>query len=203
MRNKLRYTIDEITTDLYTTGGIFMTENNVEYIGAYHQYITNEYYTGAVWNSKTSQKLIALVKTKTDNIVYRNLKSNLVTKYYLPTPATIIISETQRMTGVIIRCFMKKTNDNNIFEIDMQTFDLWQSKRIDPLVYLAVKLQWYIAGTIDNELVNGVSKLGVRTKNLQSAAAANIILPGIAIKLSNPLELYTDIDFKVPKDINS
>jgi hypothetical protein len=203
MRNKLRYTIDEITTDLYTTGGIFMTEDNVEYIGAYHQYITNEYYTGAVWNSKTSRKLIALVKTRTDNVVYRKLKSNLITKYYLPTPTTIVISEPQRTTGVVTRYFMKKSNDNNIFEIDLRTFDLWQSKRIDPLVYLAVKLQWYIAGTIDNELVNGVSKPGVRSKNLRSTAAANTVLPGLILKLVNPLELYTDIDFKVPRDINS
>lgn len=203
MRNKLRYTIDEITIDLYTPGGLYMTEDNVEYIGAYHQYITNEIYTGSVWNAKTSLKLIPLVKTRTDNVVYRKLKSNLVTKYYLPAATTITITEQQRMTGSITRYFMKKTNDNQIFEIDERTYTLWQSKRIDPLVYLAASLQWQIAGLVTDETVAGVSKLGVRTKNLNQIKLAEAKLLGISLKLTNPIELYTDIDFKVPKDINS
>ena len=203
MRNKLRYTIDEVTIDLYTPGGLYMTEDNVEYIGAYHQYITNEVYTGSVWNAKTSLKLIPLVKTRTDNVVYRKLKSNLVTKYYLPAPTTITITEQQRMTGSITRYFMKKTNDTYIFEIDNRTYTLWQSKRIDPLVYLAASLQWQIAGPVTDETVAGVSKIGVRTKNLNQIKLAESVLPGIALKLTNPIELYTDIDFKVPKDINS
>jgi hypothetical protein len=203
MRNKLRYTIDEITVDLYTSGGLYMTEDNVEYIGAYHQYITNEVYTGSVWNAKTSLKLIPLVKTRTDNVVYRKLKSNLVTKYYLPAPTTITITEQQRMTGSITRYFMKKTNDNYIFEVDNRTYTLWQTKRIDPLIYLAVSLQWLIAGPVVDEIVAGVSKIGVRTKNLNQIKLAELTLPGISAKLTNPIELYTDIDFKVPKDINS
>lgn len=203
MRNKLRYTIDEITTDLYTPGGQYMTEDNVEYTGPYHQYITNEIYTGSVWNTKTSVKLIPLINTRTDNVVYRKLKSNIVTKYYLPSLAIITITEQQRMTGAITRYFMKKTNDTHIFEIDSQTFNLWQSKRIDPLVYTAASLQWQIAGPVTDETIAGVSKLGVRTKNLNQIKLAEVKLPGISGKLTNPIELYTDIDFKVPKDINS
>tara|TARA_R110000868_G_scaffold39126_3_gene136449 strand:- start:1198 stop:1809 length:612 start_codon:yes stop_codon:yes gene_type:complete len=203
MRNKLRYTIDEITVDLYTAGGQFMTEDNVEYIGAYHRYTTNEIYTGPTWNSKTSVKLITLVKTRTDNVVYRKLKSNLVTKYYLPSATIITITEQQRMTGSITRYFMKKTNDNHVFEINNRTYTLWQSKRIDPLVYLTARIQWQIAGPIGDEIIAGVSKLGVRTKNLNQIKLAESILPGISLLLTNPIELYTDIDFKVPKDINS
>ena len=203
MRNKLRYTIDEITVDLYTPGGQFMTEDNVEYIGPYHQYITNELYTGSTWDAKTSLKLIPLVKTRTDNVVYRKLKSNLVTKYYLPSPTTITITEQQRITGAITRYFMKKTNDTYIFEIDSRTYTLWQSKRIDPLVYAAVSIQWQISGPTTDEIVNGISKLSVQTKNLNQIKLVESTLPGISVKLANLLELYTDIDFKVPKDINS
>jgi hypothetical protein len=203
MRNKLRYTIDEITVDLYTPGGQFMTEDNVEYTGSYHQYITNELYTGATWNAKTSLKLIPLVKTRTDNVVYRKLKSNLVTKYILPSATTITITEQQRLTGFVTRYFMKKTNDNYVFEVDNRTYTLWQSKRIDPLLYVAVSLQWQIAGPVADEIVDGVSKIGVRTKNLNQIKLASRILPGISEKLANLTELYTDIDFKVPKDINS
>jgi len=180
-----------------------MTEDNTEYIGAYHRYITNEIYTGSVWNAKTSLKLVPFVKIKTDNLVYRGLKSNLITKYHTPALAIITISEQQRMTGSITRYFMKKTNDTHIFEIDEQTYTLWQTKRIDPLVYLAISLQWQIAGPVTDETVNGVSKLGVRTKNLNQIKLAENTLPGIFGKLTNPIELYTDIDFKVPKDINS
>lgn len=203
MRNKLRYTIDEITVDLYTAGGTFMTEDSVEYIGPYHQYITNEVYTGSVWNAKTSRKLIALVRTRTDNGVYRKLKSDIITKYYLPFPSMPSISEEQRKTGSITRYFMKKVNDTYIFEIDSRTYTLWQSKRIDPTVYTAISIQWQIAGPITDEIVAGVSKIGVRTKNLNQIKLAENNLPGISLKLANPIELYTDIDFKVPKDINS
>jgi hypothetical protein len=202
MRNKLKYTIDEITVDLYTAGGTFMTEDNVEYSGPYHQYITNEIYTGSVWNSKTSRKLIALVKTRTDNVVYRNLKSDIITKYYLPSATTITITEQQRMIGSVTRYFMKKVNDTYIFEIDARTYALWQSKRVDPTVYTAVSIQWQIAGPITDEIVAGVSKIGVRTKNLNQIKLAETTLAGISLKLTNPIELYTDIDFKVPKDIN-
>lgn len=203
MRNKLRYTIDEITIDLYTPGGQFMTEDNMEYIGAYHRYITNEIYTGSVWNAKTSMKLVPFVKTKTDNLVYRGLKSNLITKYHTPAATTITITEQQRMASAITRYFMKKTNDTHIFEIDERTYTLWQTKRVDPLVYLATEIIWQIAGPINDETVAGVSILGVRTKNLNQLKLKEATLPGISLKLTNPIELYTDIDFKVPKDINS
>ena len=61
MRLKLYYTADEITSNLYTSGSQFMTEDNVEYRGTYHSYITGEVYTGSTWNAKTSKKLITFL----------------------------------------------------------------------------------------------------------------------------------------------
>ena len=49
-RLKLYYPVDEITNDLYTYGSELMTEDNVEYIGAFHRYITGEVYTKSKWD---------------------------------------------------------------------------------------------------------------------------------------------------------
>ena len=60
MRLKLYYTTDEITNNLYTSGMQYMLQDNTEYRGLYHTYLTGEVYTGATWDSKTSKKLIGL-----------------------------------------------------------------------------------------------------------------------------------------------
>jgi hypothetical protein len=53
MRLKLYYTTDEITNNLYTSGMQYMLQDNTEYRGLYHTYLTGEVYTGATWDSKT------------------------------------------------------------------------------------------------------------------------------------------------------
>ena len=42
MRNRLHYTPNQITLNLYTTGSQWMTDDGVEFIGPYHTYTTGE-----------------------------------------------------------------------------------------------------------------------------------------------------------------
>jgi hypothetical protein len=201
MRFKLYYTADEITTNLYTSGSEFMTEDNIEYRGLYHSYITGEVYTGAEWNSKISKKLIKWRDVTTKNAVYQNLKpAELV--FDVPSPTIISITIQHIKAGLIDRYFIKKYNDTHIMEIDLTQYEKWLSKKIDSVVYSAVKIPWSITGPIDDELVNGTLIKGIRNKNLLQVISANSKMPGLSNFLTNPLQFYQDTSFTIPKDIN-
>ena len=193
---------EEITTNLHTTGKEWQTEDGVEYRGAYHRYITNETYTGAAWNAKTSKKLIPYVSQDITNYTYIQLKKNLRTKYIKPQPATPTISSQDRKSGVIFRYFIKKNNEQLIIEIDKLQFDAWQSNVIDPNIYQAIQVKWYISGNVNDDTTGGVVTQGVRTKNLQQIKFYTQSMPGLDTILTDPLQYYSDDDFKAPKDIN-
>ena len=91
---------------------------------------------------------------------------------------------------------------SKIIEIDESQFALWQSKQIDPAMYTAPKMQWYISGPIDDTRTALVLHRGVRTKNLDQIAAAEATITGISKVLTDPLQYYSDITYLVPKDIN-
>ena len=95
-RFKIRYTKDEITNNLYTTGNEYMTVDNIEYIGLYHIYSTGEIFTLSSWNPSKSKKLIpykelseseksySQLKTKDTNFIfngYANIFRNISKKY--------------------------------------------------------------------------------------------------------------------------
>lgn len=201
MRFKLYYTADEITNNLYTSGSEFMTEDNIEYRGLYHSYITGEVYTGAEWNSKLSKKLVKWQDISSKNIVYQNLKPNSLV-FDTPNSVVITVTPQQIKQGLITRYFIKKYNDTHILEIDQSQYEKWVSKKIDSVMYLAITIPWMIAGPIDDELVNGTLIKGIRNKNLLQIIAANTKMPGLTDLLTNPLQFYQDTSFTAPKDIN-
>ena len=87
-------------------------------------------------------------------------------------------------------------------EIDSTQYEQYATGQIDSNIYTAVKLTWYIAGPIDDILTNNTKQFGIQSKNRQSILNVEKLMPGITTKLSNLLELYTDTDFVVPRDIN-
>lgn len=202
MRLKSYYLPEEITTNLYTAGKEWQTEDGVEYRGSYHRYLTNEVYTGATWNSKTSKKLQPYIAEITRNLTYTKLKSRLKTNYITPWAVTPVITEQDRATGSINRYFIKKINDNTIIEIDKLQYDAHRGNALDPHMYSSTMLQWYITGPVNDEAAGVVTKQGVRSKNLTQIAYANQQLPGLKTLLTDPLQFYTDTDYKVPPSIN-
>jgi len=200
MRLKLYYTTDEITNNLYTIGSEFATIGNVEYIGLYHKYSTGEIYTQKIWNSRTSKKLIKLQSDKTKDVTYQKLRPQPVT-FDQPTSSIISIKRPQSV-DIISRYFIKKANEEYIIEIDIIQYQKWLSKKIDPIMYNAISIQWKISGKINDEMHNGVLIKGVRSSNQLQINNANTTLQGISKYLTNPLQFYTDSDFTVPKDIN-
>ena len=202
MRLKLYYTADEITSNLYTSGSQFMTEDNVEYRGTYHSYITGEVFTGATWNAKISKKLIPYRDQSSKNIIYQQLKPiSLV--FDKPNPTVVSITQQQIANKTIDRYFLKKVNETSIIEVDIEQYQKWLSKQIDSIIYEGVSVTWTIAGELEDTIINGTLIKGVRTKNNLQIQYANTKMPGISEYLNNPLQYYLDTTFVVPKDINA
>jgi hypothetical protein len=202
MRLKSYYPPEEITTNLFTNGKEWQTDDGVEYRGSYHRYLTKEVYTGAVWNAKTSKRLKPYIAEITRNITYVSLKTRLQTKFIMPWQVTPVITITDRSAGSINRYFIKKINDASILEIDKPQYEAHQNNVIDSNMFSTTKIIWYITGAVNDETVGAVVKQGVRTKNLTQIAYANQAMPGIATLLTDPLQFYTDNDYKVPPSIN-
>ena len=202
MRLKLYYTADEITSNLYTSGSQFMTEDNVEYRGTYHSYITGEVYTGSTWNAKTAKKLITFLDLSSKNAEYQQLKpASLV--FDKPNPTLVSITQQQINNKMVDRYFLKKVNETSIIEVDAEQYQKWISKQIDSVVYLGISIPWTIAGEIEDTIINGTMIKGVRTKNILQIQYANSKIPGISDYLTNPLQYYLDTTFVIPQDINA
>jgi hypothetical protein len=202
MRLKLYYTADEITSNLYTSGSQFMTEDNVEYRGTYHSYITGEVYTGSTWNAKTSKKLITFRDLSSKNAEYQQLKPTSLV-FDKPNPTIVSITQQQINNKMVNRYFLKKVNETSIIEVDLEQYQKWINKQIDSVVYLGISIPWTIAGEIEDTNINGTMIKGVRTKNNLQIQYANSKLPGISDYLNNPLQYYLDTTFVIPQDINS
>jgi hypothetical protein len=202
MRLKLYYTADEITSNLYTSGSQFMTEDNVEYRGTYHSYITGEVYTGSTWNAKTSKKLITFRDLSSKNAEYQQLKPTSLV-FDKPNPTIVSITQQQINNKIVNRYFLKKVNETSIIEVDLEQYQKWINKQIDSVVYLGISIPWTIAGEIEDTNINGTMIKGVRTKNNLQIQYANSKLPGISDYLNNPLQYYLDTTFVVPQDINA
>jgi hypothetical protein len=201
MRQKAYYTKDEITANLYTMGGEWMTTDDVEYKGLYHTYATGEIYTQGTWNQNTSVKLIPYERIDPAAKIFKQL-TNIDVKYDSIQTYVVNVTEQNRLDGYISRYFIKKINETSITEIDSTQFNAWISGQIDNNVYVAVEIIWRITGNQTTQYVNGVQLPGVSESNLQRIQNAERVIPGISSKLSNPLEYYSDVTYNVPRDIN-
>jgi hypothetical protein len=202
-RFKTYYPTSEITTNLYTPGKQWMTTDNVQYIGAYHKYLTGEVYTKAQWQPDQSAILISYIDQtiSNKNISYFKLKPEIQLTRLSPTSHNVAVTVTDYNRKILQRFFIKKRNDNAIIEIDKQQFDAWKSDQIDKKLYIAIEIAWYIAGPA-NDVITDILVLGVSTLNKKQIQLAANTIPEIATYLTNPLQFYADTEYTVPKDIN-
>ena len=180
-----------------------MTLDNVEYIGAFHKYITGEVYTQETWNPKLSKKLIPYKQQVTEvNTIYKKLKPDIRLKYSAPRAVVVQPNKTDITAGFISRYFIKQQNDNTIIEIDKLQYDNWSNNVIDRKMHQAVQIIWYIAGTISDSYDGTVFVPGVISKNQQQIAIASQTISNLSSYLTNLTEFYTDNDYSTPIDIN-
>jgi hypothetical protein len=202
MRLKQYYTADEIIINLYTFGKEWMNDDGVEYVGAYHKYITNEVYTESSWNPSLSVKLIAYEVQDPIVKAYKKIK-NINTKYHHVNTHMVSINSSDIKKGSIARFFLQKQNDLSIIEINNASYDKWTMKQVDNNLYTAIKIDWYITGLEHDIKQNGITTPSVSTLNKKQVMAAEKNMPGISNVLSNYLEYYLNSDITTPKDINT
>jgi hypothetical protein len=205
-RLKLYYPVDELTTNLYTTGQEWMTLDKKEYVGLYHTYTTGETYTQPNWNPKSSVQLIPYYELSVDNeknITYQQLTNfQYDGKFVTPKSITPQIKKQDILNGSIQRFFLKKHNEFNIIETNQLQYQQWQNNIIDTKLYAAIQINWFISGNIDDEVINGYLNEGVVTKNKKQIAIASRQMPAIVSHLTNLSEYYIDGKFFIPTDIN-
>jgi hypothetical protein len=200
-RLKIRYGIEETRNNLYTFGGEWQTADGVEYRGSYHQYsTTQETFTEPVWQSGISRTLIPIQQVSPLVAAYKQL-AQPTTAYQSPQPVRLEITEQNRADGFIMRYFMKKINETLIVEVSKEQYAAYQNRQIDNNMYVGGSIKWQITGPIETQTtpwhIPGVVEL-----NTKAVASLKKTMPGIAAKLSNLTEYYTDTDFVVPKNIN-
>jgi hypothetical protein len=201
MRQKKYYSNNEITPNLYTFGNEFQTELGVEYKGLYHKYITGEVYTQSTWNAQLSKKL-EVYKPVTELVSKYNTLNEQKLIFKTPTSVSRSPINQERTDGYMSRYFLKKINDNIIFEIDqLQSTDYLQ-KKIDNNLYLYTTIRWYITGQIEDVRNGVVLSEGVITKNKKQLIQAERVIPGMIRQYTDLIQYYTDVSYVVPKDIN-
>ena len=204
LRKQIYYSDNEIIDNLYTSGLEWMLqENNSEYIGLYHRYLTGEVFTEATWNPVLSQKLIPYETKDSKTYVYTKLKPNITTKYVNANSTYPTITNDDRKAGFIYRYFIKRYDSKFATEILDADYQKWLNSDIDPVLYQAIKIKWIITGPKQTIDINGIKTIGVYEQNLQIIKISEQTMPGISATLTNPVQYYSDTDFIAPPDINT
>jgi len=193
-RNKLYYPSAHIITNLYTSGQEWMSQDGIEYIGYYHQYIDGTVMSGATYQSSTSQNLIPYIQSalQPSNALYDILKPKDI--YTSPRQIYVIPKIDDYRAGKITRYFIKRRNFSNfqdIIEIDIDQYKSWARRKsgIDESLYDAITLDWKLTGPLNDnmELENPV--YGVYDTNNRMVGLKNRSFPGLRAFLTDFIEL--------------
>ena len=205
MRKKVYYLQDEITNNLYTSGSEWMLENNSQYVGTYHSYITGEVYTEPTWNPLKSKKLIKFKNTDQNNFEYTTLKPELKTKFDSIKNITPSIPFDAIKKGFITRYILQNVSSRVIYEVDKEQFESYSTKKIDDNLYIGVEIKWFVSGirySNVNEDLTGITTKTVSQNNAEQITIASKKLPDIRNYLTNLEEYYFDTIYSAPPDIN-
>ena len=145
MRDKIYYTPNQITNNLFTAGGEYQLSDGTEYKGSYHTYTSGEVYTLSEYGIG-SVKLFPYINT--NQLKYSSIRSDIKTKFIAPTPGTPNIVPNGRFN----RYFISRRNDympEDSFEIDSDMYDKYTSGKIDQTLYIAKPISW--STTTDEE----------------------------------------------------
>jgi len=202
MRRRLYYTDKQIVKNLHTTGSEWQTTEGNEYIGLYHTYVTGEVFTEPEWNETKSKPLVKF-EVKDQNVIKYQAVNNVQVKFETPTPAIIQVTNEERTSGYKTRYIANKYNEPTLFEVDKLQFDKWLENKIDQNVWQVIPVHWKISGPLTTQIQGAVTIVGVREQNTKTIIDLESRIPGISKLLNNPIQYYTDVEFIVPRDINS
>lgn len=220
-RKKIYYPDHQITKDLYTKGGEWMTTDGTEYFGPYHTYTTGEVFTFPDWDEKFSQKLIPLRVTAEEADKYRRarfgitdpttgemeyVRSALDVKRY-ESPRHRIIEPTQDdfKKGHFTRYVVGKRNDADypLREITANEATMYNSATggINSFLYKVVEVEWKLTGP-ERDILNpdgSIKTPGVFDTNRRSVFSADGEMRGVS-NLLRDVRQYTIYEPKPTSD---
>tara|TARA_R110000803_G_scaffold41254_7_gene88797 strand:- start:16 stop:657 length:642 start_codon:yes stop_codon:yes gene_type:complete len=159
-RKRIYYTQAQTTNGLDTLGSEWMTLDNIEYIGQYHRYITEEVFTGAVFVQNKSRILIPYVdfKNKLSEISsinfdlevsfdYDSVKIVDIPKSKLLNPSVTVVTNKDIVIGYTIRYFAYKVNDGNLIELNKESISkVGTTNGMSNVIWKTFKLKWKVNG---------------------------------------------------------
>ena len=159
-RKRIYYTQAQTTNGLDTIGGEWMTLDNVEYLGQYHRYITEEVFTEASFIQNKSRILIPYVdfKNKLSEISsinfdleatfdYDSAKTIDIPKSKLLNPTVTEVTNKDIVNGYAIRYFAYKVNDGNLIELNKENKSkVGTDDGMSSSIWKTFKLKWKVSG---------------------------------------------------------
>lgn len=150
-RSKIYYTKGEVRNGLYTSGSEWMDTDGNEYVGQYHQYLTEETFTEASFVNGVSYLIIPFVDiSKPDKksvFEYDSVKTIDVPQFepLVYTPPNPTASDYRK--GSFTRYFVNPKGSSYITEVSLNDF----SKAL-PLYYNKVSIVWKLTSDSISDL---------------------------------------------------
>lgn len=146
---------DKIETGLYTKGKEYMTLDNEEYIGVYHQYPNGAVYSEATLNDYSVELLeysSAIESEKTG--IYFELTNARFNNYQAPKYHYPNLTDADYKTANFSRYFVQRKNNlSEILEINKKSYKSINSVNkvgIDAGLYNKTYIKWSISGPIES-----------------------------------------------------
>jgi hypothetical protein len=188
-RKKIYYPDFQITRDLYTRGGEWMTTDSREYVGPYHRYTDGSAFTLGSYDEVRSKQLVPFVRYAEqqmgtyDAITHRKFRTTTPVPPHVPAP-----SPEERSRGWLYRYFARKVTDPSalVTEVSEKTHGLLSGKSTSQAVlYQTVRIVWRIGPPYNDRVVNGITIPGSVDENLRAVTAADRNFPGLLAHVKN------------------
>ncbi len=173
----------KIEIGLYTKGKEYMTLDNKEYIGVYHQYPNGAVYSEAILNdfSVELQEYSSAIESEKTGI-YFELTGKRFNNYKTPTYYYPDLKEDDYKLANFSRYFVQRKNNlSEIIEINRDSYksiNAGNKVGIDSGLYNKTLIKWSISGPIDS----------VRQANLRVLQNSSMV--GLELYLSDLTEFY-------------
>lgn len=183
------YPKSKVLENQYTSGKEFVIKsNNQSYIGYYYSLSNNTFFTGKTSEDKNTVELILLNVIKKESILlsYDKLNSTFNGSFTTPIPYYPVPTDNDYKMGFISRYFVKKRNSSytTIVEISPDTYNTYFSNTsiLDTNLYAAVKINWKISGTLNNDFSDvNFPKIGIIETNQKLVQLKEKVFPGFSL----------------------
>lgn len=188
------YPKSKILENQSTNGDEFILKDSEQpYIGYYHAFSNNTYFTGKTTDDIKSKELIRIANKQTsENKTFSNLNSTIVTREFkVPVAYFPVVSEADYKKGFFARYFMRRRNSDftSIVEISPKDYNENFSgvvSAMDTNLYVATKINWKITGPIhNNNSDKNFPKAGIIETNTRLVQLKEKLFPGISIFITD------------------